>query len=159
MHPLQGHPLPTWEVGLHGSRTSMNPPFAQPNHTSPTILPFSLFPALPASSSTPSATLPFSTFDRDGQPWNSISRVSKTFCGAIIIDSYFCYHPPFSDGQLRLFWGNVWGRFLDYFVKFAEGYINHLAFFNDYTRHEEMAILCVMTSPVSNKIRKWNSYL
>lgn len=55
-----------------------------------------------------------------------------------------------------VYFGEMFGE--DYFVKFAGGYVNHLAVFNDYTRHEEMAILCVMTSPVSNKIRKWNSH-
>ena len=32
-------------------------------------------------------------------------------------------------------------------------FLNQSAVYDEYTRHEEMAIFCVMTSPVSNKIK------
>ena len=34
--------------------------------------------------------------------------------------------------------------------------LNQLTVFDEYTRHEEMAIPCLTTSPIGNKIKKWN---
>lgn len=89
--PLTRQPLAHMEGwGLMVAERPWTHPSPGPTIPPLTILPFSLFPALPASSSTPSATLPpLSIEDRGGQPWNSIWRALKTFRGWIFIDGYF----------------------------------------------------------------------